>query len=178
MSRVVSIGLSWTRKVLSSLRAYGEQRDFAYFLYERQLAQKYFAAHTRAQQLGVAADVLARDSQASTGYWEIVQDSLADLCRIMLERCHDEENAPALYHHCRSLRGDIRYMRAFPNLFITIAPAELKFPMPSFLGAYKACIFASAYILALHMYYLVQCMLYFLPKSSRACFLPCFGEGH
>ena len=53
-------------------------------------------------------------------------------------------------------------MCAFPNLFITIAPAEWKFPMPSFLEAYKACVFAAAYILALHMYYLVQCLWYFL----------------
>ena len=93
-SRVVSIGLSWTRKVLSSVRVYGEQRDLAFFLYERQLAQKYSAARTRAQHLGVTADVMTRDSQASTGYWEIVQDSLADLCRVMLERCHDEEKDP------------------------------------------------------------------------------------
>ena len=30
--RVVSIGLSWTRKVLSSVRAYGEQRDLLFSL--------------------------------------------------------------------------------------------------------------------------------------------------
>ena len=30
-SRVVSIGLSWTRKVLSSARVYGEQRDLPFF---------------------------------------------------------------------------------------------------------------------------------------------------
>ena len=32
--RVVSIGLSFTRKVLSSARAYGEDRDRAFRLYE------------------------------------------------------------------------------------------------------------------------------------------------
>jgi hypothetical protein len=32
-NRVLSIGLSWTRKVLSSVRAYGEQRDLPFFLY-------------------------------------------------------------------------------------------------------------------------------------------------
>ena len=30
-NRVLSIGLSWTRKVLSSVRAYGEQRDLPFF---------------------------------------------------------------------------------------------------------------------------------------------------
>ena len=65
--RVVSIGRSWTREVCSSVRVYGEQRGLSSFLYEKQLAMKYFAAHTRAQQIGVTADVMTRDSQGSTG---------------------------------------------------------------------------------------------------------------
>ena len=44
-NRVCSIGQSWTRKVLSSVRLYGEQRDLPFFLYEKQLASKYFNAH-------------------------------------------------------------------------------------------------------------------------------------
>ena len=67
-TRVLSIGQSWTRKVLSSIRAYGEQRDLSFFLHEKMMAQKFFAAHTRAQRMGVTADVMARDSQASSGY--------------------------------------------------------------------------------------------------------------
>ena len=47
----------------------------------------YFSAHTRAQRMGITGDVMARDSQVSAGYWEIVQDSSADLVRIMLGRC-------------------------------------------------------------------------------------------
>jgi hypothetical protein len=43
-SRVASIGLSWTRKCLSGVRAYGEHRDLSFFLYERHLAAKYFHA--------------------------------------------------------------------------------------------------------------------------------------
>ena len=160
-SRVVSIGLSWTRKVLSSVRAYGEQRDLTFFLYERHLAQKYFAAQCRAQELGITADILTRDSQGSAGYWEIVQDSLADLVRIQMDRCFDKEGHPELYEHCRGLRGQI-WLCAFPNLFITIAPAEWKFPLPYFLEVYKQCVFAGAYIMALHMYYLVMCMWRFL----------------
>ena len=37
-NRVCSIGQSGTRKVLSSVRAYGEARDMAFFLHERHLA--------------------------------------------------------------------------------------------------------------------------------------------
>jgi hypothetical protein len=118
--RVISIGQSWTRKVLSSVRVYGEQRDLPFFLYEKTLAQKFFNAHVRAKQHGVTGDVMVRDSQASSGYWDIVQDALADLVRIMLVRCYDEEKYPKLFQHVRDLRGQV-WLSAFPNLFITIA---------------------------------------------------------
>ena len=78
--------------------------------------------------MGVAADVMARDSQTSTRYWEIVQDALADLVRIMLVRCYDEKNYPQLF-----------------------APAEWKFPRPYFLEPYANCVSAGAYIMVLHM---------------------------
>ena len=55
-NRVVSIGLSFTRKVLSSVRVYGEQRDLPFFLYEKYLAAKFFTAECRAQQMGVTGD--------------------------------------------------------------------------------------------------------------------------
>ena len=41
-SRIASIGLSWTRKCTSGIRAYAEHRDLSFFLYERHLAAKYF----------------------------------------------------------------------------------------------------------------------------------------
>ena len=84
---------------------------------------KYFSAHTRAQRMGLIGDVLARSSQVSSGYWEIIQDSLADLVRIMLERCYDQKGHTDLYDHVRGLRGQV-WLCAYPNLFITIAPAE------------------------------------------------------
>ena len=160
-NRVLSIGYSWTRKVLSSVRVYAEQRDLACFLYEKHLAMKFFHAHTRAQRMGLTGDVLARDSQASGGYWEIVQDSLADLVRIMLRRCFDAENHKALYDHVRGLRGQV-WLCAYPNLFITIAPAEWKFYRPYFMQPYLKCVWAGAYFMALHMYYLVRSMWLFL----------------
>ena len=100
------------------------------------MAQKFFNANVRAQKLGVTADVMARDSQASAGYWGIVRDALADLVRIMLVRCYDEVNHKELYNHVRGLRGQV-WLCAFPNLFITIAPAEWTFPRPYFLDPYK-----------------------------------------
>ena len=51
------IGFSWTRKVLSSVRAYSEQVELPFFLYERNIASKFFAARVRAKQMGLTADV-------------------------------------------------------------------------------------------------------------------------
>ena len=75
---------------------------------------KYFSAHTRAQRMGLTGDVLARSSQVSSGYWEIIQDSLADLVRIMLERCYDQEGHKDLYDHVRGLRGQV-WLCAYPD---------------------------------------------------------------
>ena len=154
-------GLSWTAKVLSGVRVYAENRDLSFFLYEKHMASKYFHAQVRAKRLGVTADVMTRDSQLSTGYWDIVQDSLADLVRIQLRRCYDQHNHPQLFEHCRTLRDEV-WLCAFPNLFITIAPAEWTFPRPYFMDAYMRCIFACAYLMSLHMYYLVRSIWKFL----------------
>ena len=95
-------------------------------------------------------DVMARDSQASAGYWEIVQDALADVVRVMLSRCFDAEKYPQLAAHCRNLRGEL-WVCAFPNLFVTVAPAEWKFQMPYFIHAYINWVVGGAYIMSLHM---------------------------
>ena len=171
-NRTVSIGLSWTRKVLSSVRVYAEQRDLPFFLYEKNNAGKFFSAHVRAKRMGVAADVLTRDSQTSTGYWEVQKDASSDVVRIMLDRCFDEDQYPLLYKHCRNLRGEL-WLAAFPNVFITIAPAEWRFPRPYFLDPYINCLFAGAYCLALHMYYLVRCILRLLCSKGGNRFFLC-----
>lgn len=99
--------MSWTRKVLSGVRVYGEHRDLSFFLYEKAMAQKFFAAQTRAQRMGVTADIMVRDSQMSSGYWDIVQEALADLVRIMVDRCFDAQAHKELYEHVRGLRGQV-----------------------------------------------------------------------
>ena len=164
--RTVSIGHSWTIKVCSGVRAYGESHHLAFFLYEKQLAMKYFAAHTRAQKFGITADILTRDSQGSAGYWEIVQDSLADLVRIQLSRCYDKDAHPDLYHYVRGLRGGAVWQVAFPNLFITLAPAEWKFPLPYFLEPYKKNVCAGSYLITLHIFYLTCTVWNFLAART------------
>ena len=58
--RTVSIGHSWTLKVCSGVRVYGESNHLAFFLYEKQLTMKHFAAHTRAQRFGKQSFVINR----------------------------------------------------------------------------------------------------------------------
>ena len=72
------------RKVVSSVRVYAEAESLAFFLHQKQMALKFFAAQTRAREFGVTADVMLRSSQASAGYYEIVQNSLADLVSPLL----------------------------------------------------------------------------------------------
>ena len=52
-NRAISIGQSWTRKVLSSVRAFGEHKDLSFFLYERHLAAKYFYAQDQGKKMGL-----------------------------------------------------------------------------------------------------------------------------
>ena len=59
------------------------------------------------------------------------------------------------------MRGEV-WLCAFPNVFITITPAEWTFPRPYFLQPYINCVFAGAYLMALHMYYLIRCIWRFL----------------
>ena len=54
------------------------------------------------------------------------------------------------------------WLHAFPNLFITIAPAEWKFARPYFLHAYQKCVFAGSYVMSIHMYEVVRSIWRFL----------------
>ena len=120
--------------------------------------------------MGITGDVMARDSQVSAGYWEIVQDSLADLVRIMLGRCYDEKKHKQLYDHVRGLRGQV-WLCADPNMFITIAPAEWKLYLPYVMQPYLQCVCAGAYLMALQLYYLVRSMWLFLATRCGHKFL-------
>ena len=68
---------------------------------ERHLANKLYNAHLLARERSITADVLMRHSQVSTGYWDVVQDTGADVVRVMMLRCHDKENFPHLYQRVR-----------------------------------------------------------------------------
>ena len=59
-------------------------------------------------------------------------------------------------------------------MFITIAPAEWKFNRPYVLEPYLQCVWAGAYLMALHMYYLVRSMWLFLAcRGGHKFFVVC-----
>ena len=95
-----------------------------------------------------------------------MQDSLADLVRIQLGRCYDKDAHPDLFHYVRGLRGGGVWQVAFPNLFITLAPAEWKFPLPYFLEPYKKNICAGSYLITLHIFYLTCTVWNFLAART------------
>ena len=79
----------------------------------------------------------------------------------MLPRCYDREYHKDLYDHVRGLRGQV-WLCVYPNLFITIAPAEWMLYLPYFMQPHLQCVWAGAYLMALHMYYLLRSMWFFL----------------
>ena len=86
--RCVRIGTSWTRKALSAVRRYAEHRDLAFFMYEKHLASTYFAAHCRAKDFGVTADVMARTSQLTAGCPRWRSASTWSVCGTSLACCN------------------------------------------------------------------------------------------
>ena len=67
-------------------------------------------------------------SSLPSGYWEIVQDSLADLMRIMLVRCFDAEGHPEVFtpEHIQILEGELtkRLMQILRLPFFTMCQEE------------------------------------------------------
>ena len=147
------------RKVLSPVRAHSEQRDLAFLLCEREQANKFFAGQHMGRRMGITADMLTRDLQASQRYWGIEQDALADLVRIILLRCYDQEQSLTLCRHCCDLCGEV-WLCALPNFLSMAAPAEWRYTWPYTLEPYMNCIFAGAYLMALQMHFLVRCVCF------------------
>ena len=77
-NRIFSIGDSWDRKAMSSVRVYAGCVDLIVFLYGRSLANKFYNAHVLAKERNLTADGFMRHPQVSTGYWDVVQDIAAN----------------------------------------------------------------------------------------------------
>ena len=82
---------------------------------------------TVAEQKGLSPECVADNSQHSASYWQHEQEYLCNIVRQMAYRCQDRAKYPELYQYCNALNGDFRKL-AYPNVCITVAPAEWMFP--------------------------------------------------
>ena len=142
-NRIVSIAESWTRKVLSSVRAssviwpstctrHGQPGSTLPPTHEHSVCKLPPTSWLAIPSLFLA--ILGDRTRCFGGFGAY-----------HVNVCYGEEKYPRLYDHVRGLRGEVR-LCAFPNLFITIAPAEWTFPRPYFLQPYLRCVFAGAYV--------------------------------
>ena len=65
--------------------------------------------------------------QDSEGYWRAEQDYLADVVRQMARR--QDDPGSEVYPFAHLVAGDSTASMAYPNVFITVAPAEWRFPL-------------------------------------------------
>ena len=89
-------------------------------------ARRIMAIQKIATQRELPADLAAQNRSDSESYWRREQDYLCDVVRQMRKRQDSPEHS-RLYGHVHGSAAP-RSM-AYPNVFITIAPAEWRFPL-------------------------------------------------
>ena len=120
---------SFIRKLLSRCRAYEQVPSLLFYLHDRFLAKQLCAKSTVAENRGLTADITGASTVISDSYWRSEQDYTADLVRQMAYRCRTAVKGDILWKYQHRNVSDIDTSLEFPNLFITIAPAEWTFPM-------------------------------------------------
>ena len=121
-------------------------------------ARMFLSKMTVAEQHGVTPDITADSSIQSESYWRHEQDITADIVRQMFRLCRESAPGDEIHRYQNSLLFTNEDTSLdFPNLFITIAPAEWKLPMHCSAQAYypdrghdMAC-FSS-----IHMYQIIR----------------------
>ena len=89
-----------------------------------------------AEERGFSAEIATDHYQDSESYWRHEQDIGCDMVRQMAHHCamgdkSDEPMPQKIYDYCHN--GIREESLAFPNYFITVAPAEWLFPKPVWL---------------------------------------------
>ena len=153
---------SFIRKLLSRCRGYEQESFLMFYLHDRFLTKTLFAKSTVADNRRTTADITGQSTIISDSYWRAEQAYSADLVRQMARRCRDALPGDPIweYQHKCSIYEDTEMDKslAFPNLFITIAPAEWLFPMhcsqQSYYESRRGHDIAGASVL--HMYYAIK----------------------
>ena len=123
-----NIKTSFLRKCLSLCVAYNTDPLLLFLIYDIAVCRNSMATMTLAEQRKLSPEVLADNRQHSEAFWRHEQDYLCDIVRQMDKLCSEAKVGTNLYDHCHGLNGERRWL-AYPNVFITIAPAEWMFPL-------------------------------------------------
>ena len=126
LGQTLSMKASVLRKCLSLCGAYQRDVLWIFLMHDIIMARNCSAMISMAERRGLPPEALASRHQQTEAYWRREQDCHADIIRQMRQRCRDRENYPDLWAHCNMGR---QMSLAFPNLFLTIAPCEWKFPL-------------------------------------------------
>ena len=100
------------------------------YLHDVLFVRMLLSKMTVAEQHGVTPDITADSSIQSESDWRHEQDITADIVRQMFRLCRESVPGDEIYRYQNSLLFTNEDTSLdFPNLFITIAPAEWKFPI-------------------------------------------------
>ena len=122
----MQIRVSVLRKLLSPCLGYAADFKLLFLLFDIFSARRIMGIQKIASVRGVSAEIASQNRADSEAYWRREQDYLCDIVRQMEARQELPENADlyAYTHHGTAPRS-----LAYPNVFITIAPAEWRFPL-------------------------------------------------
>ena len=168
---------SYIRKLLSRCKAYEQEFHLIFYLHDAFFARMLTTKMNVADRQGVTVDITADSSIQSESYWRHEQDITADIVRQMSLLCRRSVPGDEIHAYQNSLmfQGHDTPLE-FPNLFITISPAEWKHPKHCSAKAYyphrghdTAC-FSS-----IHMYELIRgTMLTILTEANSEWFTKVF----
>ena len=114
------------RKLASACLAYHLDVKWLFPTSDILTTRRIMAIQKIATQRALPADLAAQNRSDSESYWRREQDYLCGVVRQMRRRQDSPEHA-RIYAHAHGGR-EPRSM-AYPNVFITIAPAEWRFPL-------------------------------------------------
>ena len=136
-----SIVTSHMRKLLSSCTGYMLQPRLTFLIHDIAMARRLTAAIHVSEQKGFSAEVATDHYTDSEAYWRHEQNISCDMVRQMARWCEvappadSKKTIDPMWHRIYDFCNDpLRPTSvAFPNFFITIAPAEWLFPLPCWL---------------------------------------------
>ena len=129
-----SIVTSHMRKLISSCTGYMLRPELTFLIHDIAMARRLTKAIKVSEQRNFSAEIATDHYTDSEAYWRHEQDISCDMVRQMARWSEVPSTDPMgnkIYEFCNDPLG--KKCMAFPNFFITIAPAEWLFPLPSWL---------------------------------------------